>query len=206
MSEYKDRFLQLAKSIKRDGIEALIEYLEKSDFFIAPASTRFHGSVPEGLVIHSLNVYDMFMDKMETEPRKTVLSDFSEDTIKIITLFHDICKTYFYTIEYRNKKIYSDDGLKKDEHGRFDWKSVPSYTVDDKQPLGHGEKSVFLLDNYIKLTALERYAIRWHMGFTEPKENWNYLGASIEKYPAVLALFEADLEATYIMEKDLKAE
>ncbi len=206
MSEYKERFLELAKSIDREGMDKLIDFVEKSDFFTAPASTRFHGSVPEGLVIHSLNVYDMLMAKLKNETWNPILSEIPEDSLKIIALFHDICKTYFYTTEYRNKKIYSEDGSKRDEQGRFDWHSVPAYGVDDKMPLGHGEKSVFILDNYIKLTSLERYAIRWHMGFTEPKENWNYLGSSIEKYPVVLALFEADLEATYILEKDLKAD
>ncbi len=206
MSEYKNRFIELARSINREGMDKLMEYLEKSDFYIAPASTRFHCSIPEGLLIHSLNVYDMFEQKRKTEPYKTVLSGLSDDSCKIITLFHDICKTYMYEIDYKNKKIYSDNGSKKDEKGRFDWQAVQFYTVDDRIPYGHGEKSVMMLENYISLLPIERYAIRWHMGFTEPKENWNTLGSAIEKYPVILALHESDLEATYLLEKDMKSE
>ena len=206
MSEYKERFLNLTRSINREGIEELIAFLEKSDFFSAPASTRFHCSIPEGLLIHSLNVYDMFKKKCKSEPFKSTLGDLSDDSIKIIALFHDICKTYFYVTDYKNKKIYSDSGSKKDERGRFDWQSVPYYAVEDRIPYGHGEKSVMMLENYIKLLPVERYAIRWHMGFSEPKEQRNTLGAAIEKYPAILAIHESDLEATYLLEKDMKSE
>lgn len=204
--ENKERFLSLVKSVNREGIDKLIEFVEKSDFFTAPASTRFHGSVSSGLLIHSLNVYDLFIQKCESPIFKEVLKDFPEESKIIVTLFHDLCKTYFYTTELRNKKIYSETGSKQDEQGRYDWKSVPSYTVKDRIPYGHGEKSVMMIENFIKLTNTERYAIRWHMGYTEPKENWNTLSAAIEKYPVILALHEADLEATHILEKDLVAE
>lgn len=206
MSEYKDRFIELVGSINRDGIDKLMEFLEKSDFYTAPASTRFHCSIPEGLLIHSLNVYDMFEKKIESEPFKTILGDLPEDTKKIVALFHDLCKAYTYEIDYKNKKVYSDTGSKKDEKGRFDWQVVPYYAFNDQVPYGHGEKSVMMLENYIKLLPIERYAIRWHMGFTEPKENWNTLGSAIEKYPIILALHESDLEATYLLEKDMKSE
>ena len=202
----KEKFLNLAKSVHRDGMDKLIEYVEKSDFFTAPASTRFHGSVPGGLLIHSLNVYELFVQKCESPVFKNSIGDLPEESKIIMALFHDLCKTYFYTTELRNKKIYSDRGSKVDEQGRYDWKSVPSYTVKDLVPYGHGEKSVMMIENYIKLTNVERYAIRWHMGYTEPKENWNTLSAAMEKYPVILALHEADLEATHILEKDLVGE
>lgn len=206
MSENKDRFVSLVRSIDREGINELVEFLEKSDFYTAPASTRFHCSIPEGLLIHSLNVYDMFEQKRKTEPYKTVLGNISDDSSKIVTLFHDICKTYMYETDYKNKKIYSETGSKKDEKGRFDWQAVEFYKVNDLVPYGHGEKSVMMLEEFIKLQPIERYAIRWHMGFTEPKENWNALGSAIEKYPVILALHESDLEATYLLEKDMKSE
>lgn len=206
MSENKDRFVSLVRSINREGINELVEFLEKSDFYTAPASTRFHCSIPEGLLIHSLNVYDMFEQKRKTEPYKTVLGNISDDSSKIITLFHDICKTYMYETDYKNKKIYSETGSKKDEKGRFDWQAVEFYKVNDLVPYGHGEKSVMMLEEFIKLQPIERYAIRWHMGFTEPKENWSTLGSAIEKYPVILALHESDLEATYLLEKDMKSE
>lgn len=206
MSEYKDRFISLVSSINRPGIDKLLEFLEKSDFYEAPASTRFHCSIPEGLLIHSLNVYDMFEQKCKAEPFKNAIGEISEDSIKIISLLHDLCKTYMYEIDYKNKKIYSDTGSKRDEKGKFDWQAVQFYTVNDRVPYGHGEKSVMMLENYIHLLPVERYAIRWHMGFTEPKENWNTLGSAIEKYPIILAIHEADLEATYLLEKDMKSE
>ena len=205
MSEYKERFLEIVKDIKRPGFDKLMEFIERSDFYIAPASTRFHGSVKEGLLIHSLNVYDLLKAKRKSGIFKESLGKLSDESIAIISLFHDLCKTFFYTTEYKNKKIYSENGSKKDEAGRFDWKSVESYTVDDKIPYGHGEKSVMMLEEYIKLLPVERYAIRWHMGYTEPKENWNTLSTAMEKYPVILALHEADLEATHILEKDLIA-
>ena len=91
--------------------------------------------------------------------------------------------------------------VKHDSNGDFIWETVPVYTVDDKVPYGHGEKSVMMIEEYIKLKPVERYAIRWHMGFTEPKENWNTLKEAIKKYPLVLAMIEADLEATFITEE-----
>ena len=102
----------------------------------------------------------------------------------------------------KNKKIYSDHGKKSDSNGRFDWETVPSYVVDDKIPYGHGEKSVMMIEEFIKLKPIERYAIRWHMGFTEPKESWNTLTTAIKKYPLILALHEADLESTYLLEEE----
>lgn len=206
IKENKKLFLDLVSSIKRDGIEELVAFLENSDFFIAPASTRFHCSLPGGLALHSLNVYHMFEHKCESLPFKSILGGIPEDSRKIITLFHDICKTYMYEIDYRNKKIYSDTGSKKDEKGRYDWAAVEYYTVNDRIPYGHGEKSVMMLEEYLKLQPFERYAIRWHMGFSEPKENWNTLGNAIEKYPVILALHQSDLEATYLLEKDMKSE
>ena len=93
--ENKERFLSLVKSINREGIDKLVEYIEKSDFFIAPASTRFHGSVPSGLLIHSLNVYDLLVQKCESKVFKDSIGNLPEDSKKIMGLLHDLCKTYF---------------------------------------------------------------------------------------------------------------
>lgn len=205
--DYKERFLALAKSINRDGIDKLVEFLEKSDFFTTPASTKFHCSIPSGLVIHSLNVYDLFEKKVKSEPYKEILGEISDDSVKIISLFHDICKAYFYATDSKNKKIYDENGSKKETDGRrYDWHSVPFYKVEDKIPYGHGEKSVMMIEEFIKLKPIERYAIRWHMGFSEPKEYWNTLSVALEKYPIILAIHTADLEATYLLEKDMKSE
>lgn len=211
-NELIERYESLLKSTNRDGIDKLIEFIRKSDFYTAPASTRFHNCHEGGLLEHSLNVFDCLYNKVKsTDVFKKALSDSSkefwdtdefEKTIVIVALLHDLCKMFMYEVEMKNKKIYSDHGSKKDNQGRYDWESVPGYTVNDRVPYGHGEKSVMMIEQFITLTKEERFAIRWHMGFTEPKENWNTLNAAIRMYPLILAVHEADLEATYILEKE----
>lgn len=188
-----ERFEKLLLETGRDGIENLVEFIRKSDFYTAPASTRFHGSHEGGLLEHSMNVYDILSTKRNEDSLWCEsLKNIGEDTLVISALLHDLCKTYYYTTELRNKKV---DGQ---------WVQVPFYTVDDKVPYGHGEKSVMMIEEYIKLKPIERYAIRWHMGAYEPEELWNTLGSAMEKYPLVLAIHEADMEATYIMESEEK--
>lgn len=196
-----ERFEHLLKSTKRAGIEDLIEFIRKSDFYTAPASTRFHSCHEGGLLEHSLNVYDRLISKFNDELWESSV-EVGSDSLIIAALLHDLCKSYFYVTELKNKKEYHDKGSKSDSNGRFDWVTVPSYVVDDKIPYGHGEKSVMMIEEYIKLKPIERYAIRWHMGFSEPKENWNTLGTAMRKYPLILALYMSDLESTYLLEKE----
>ena len=184
-------FEDLLLSTKREGIDKLLEFIRKSDFYKAPASTRFHSCHESGLLEHSLNVYKCLKEKRSNIIWKEPLEKIPEESLIISALLHDLCKTYFYVVDYRNKK--NDAGV---------WEKVPYYTVDDKIPYGHGEKSVMMIEEYIKLTPTERYAIRWHMGWSEPKESYNALGAAMGKYPLVLALHEADQEATYLLEKE----
>lgn len=184
----KEVFKKLLSSVNRDGIDDLIAFIEKSDFYTAPASTRFHGAVEGGLLEHSLNVYKCLSIKKSNPIWKDALKDIPEDSMIIIALLHDICKTYFYSIEMRNKKI----------NGK--WEQVPCYTIEDKIPYGHGEKSVMMIEEYIKLRPFERYAIRWHMGAYSGQQDWTTLGNAIDKYPIVLATHEADMEATHILE------
>lgn len=191
-NELAQEFESLLLSTHREGIDKLIAYLKlKTDFFSAPASTRFHSSCPGGLLQHSMNVYKMLETKSQTETWKSTLS--REDTIIIVSLLHDICKANFYAVEMRNHK--NEDGV---------WEKYPFYIIDDKNPYGHGEKSVMMIMEFMKLTAEEKYAIRWHMGFSEPKENYNALGKAMEYYPIVVALHEADLEATYLLESGVE--
>ena len=171
----KEEFIKLLKEIDREGMDKLIEFLESSDFFTAPASTRYHGDFEGGLLQHSMKVYEILKEKAG-----------DSDSVRIIALLHDICKTNFYKTDYRNAK--NELGV---------WEKVPYYTVDDTIPYGHGEKSVMMLSEFIKLTPEEKYAIRWHMGFTEPKELYSTIGAAYKKYPIALLTHEADLEATY---------
>lgn len=196
-----ERFERLLSSVNREGIDNLMGFIRKSDFYTAPASTRFHSCHEGGLLEHTLNVYDRLQSKFDNE-LWVEECNVTKDNIIIAALLHDLCKTYFYGTELKNKKVYNDKGTKSDNNGRYDWQTVPVYTVDDKFPYGHGEKSVMMAEQYIKLEIVERYAIRWHMGFTEPKENWNTLGCAIRQHPLVLALHLSDLEATYLMETE----
>ena len=179
----EEKFIELLKSTNRDGMENLIEYIKKSDFFKAPASTRFHGSYERGLLEHSLKVYEILKEKVKTSPIEIKTP---ADSIIIIALLHDICKSNYYKIDYRNAK--NSLGV---------WEKVPYYTIEDTIPYGHGEKSVMMITEYIKLTPEEKYAIRWHMGYTEPKELYSTIGEAYKKYPIALLTHEADLESTY---------
>ena len=178
----KEQFIELLKSTNREGMDKLIEFLERTDFYKAPASTRFHGDYEGGLLEHSLKVYEILKEKLAN--CKEV--EASEESIIIAALLHDICKVNYYKTDYRNAK-----------NAKGEWEKVPYYTVDDTIPYGHGEKSVMMITEYIKLTNEEKYAIRWHMGFTEPKELYGTIGVAYKKYPLALLIFEADLEATY---------
>lgn len=182
----KEKFIELLRSTNREGIEDLIAFLDKTDFFTAPASTRFHGSFEGGLLEHSLKVYEILDYKVK---HCVIDMNVSEDTIKLVALLHDICKLNFYKVDYRNAK-----------NALGEWEKVPYYTVDDTIPYGHGEKSVMMISEYIKLTPEEKYSIRWHMGYTEPKELYNTIGSAYKKYPLALLTHEADLEATYLFD------
>lgn len=186
-----ERFEQLLQSVSREGIDKLLAFIQKSDFYTAPASTRFHGAKEGGLLEHSLNVFDCLMAKKSNPVWNGFLSEISDESFILSALLHDLCKTYYYTTEMRNKK---------DDNGK--WVQVPFYTVDDKIPYGHGEKSVMMIEEYIKLKPVERYAIRWHMGAYSGQQDWNTLGAAIDKYPLVLAMHQADMEATHLIEKE----
>ena len=185
------KYMELWHSVKREGINKLINFIEKSDMKTAPASTRFHSAYKGGLVTHSLNVYNMLINKAKNDPVwKEHLKDVSDETLIIVALAHDFCKLYFYNESTRNVK---------DENGK--WVQVPYYIKEDKYPLGHGSKSVIFLQQFIKLTMEEIMAINWHMGFSVPKEDYGYLGDAFAKYPLAVALHEADLEATYLLEE-----
>lgn len=184
--QMKQKFLELLKSVNREGMDKLIEFIEKTDFFKAPASTRYHGAYEGGLLEHSLKVYELLVHKVKNAP---IEIEVSEETLIIIALLHDICKVNFYKVDYRNAK-----------NAFGEWEKVPYYTVEDTIPYGHGEKSVMMITEYIKLTVEEKYCIRWHMGFTEPKEVYNTLGQAFKKFPLALLMHEADLEATYFFD------
>lgn len=189
---HKEEFLEIYnRLITREGADKLLEYLlsPKSDFFTAPASTRFHGSYEGGLLEHSLNVYHCLCDYLSRERAKTVYGmDYTGETVAVSALLHDLCKINFYKSDLRNTK---------NEFG--EWVKVPFYTVDDKLPYGHGEKSVYIISGFMKLTREEAFAIRYHMGFSGIEDK-NIIGTVFEQYPLAFALCTADMEASYYLE------
>lgn len=192
MENLKQEFIDIYKeNITREGADKLLEYLmsDKSDFFTAPASTRFHGAYEGGLLEHSLNVYHCLKDYLSRERAKTVYKmNYSEETIAVAALLHDICKVNFYRVDYRNAK--NEQGV---------WEKVPYYAVDDKLPYGHGEKSVYIITGFMRLSREEAFAIRYHMGFSA-NDDPNQVGKSFEMFPLAFALSTADMEASYFLE------
>ena len=191
-SELQLKFETIArKAIQREGIEDVLKYLdEKTDFYTAPASTRFHCDHEGGLAEHSINVFNML--------RKSEILDrdkYNIENVAIVSLFHDICKANTYVTEMRNKK----------ENGQ--WIQVPFYTVDEEYPYGHGEKSVYILMREgLKLTDEEALAIRWHMGaYTDSVKGGSFsLNTAFEMSPLALELYIADMRATDYLEKKEK--
>jgi len=188
----KEKFIEIYKNnIKREGSEALLNYLlsENSDFFTAPASTRFHLSCESGLLTHSLNVYECLSQYLKRPYAKEKFKlDYSDETIAIVSLLHDLCKINCYKQSFRNVK---------DDEGR--WIKVPSYDFSDSLPYGHGEKSVYIITGFMKLTREEAFAIRYHMGFSGTEDIRN-VSAAFEQFPLAFALATADMEATYYIE------
>lgn len=189
----KEEFIRIYRQyIQRPGAEELLDYLEHhSDFFEAPASTRFHMSFEGGLVEHSLNVFECLKSYLE---RDRVKNDYglqvSNETLAVVSLLHDVCKTNCYRKSFRNVK---------DESGK--WQKVPSYEFSDPMPYGHGEKSVYIISGFMHLSREEAFAIRYHMGFAGTEDSRN-VGDSFRMYPLAFALSTADMEATYFLEKD----
>ena len=189
----KEEFIKIYnENIKREGADKLLAYLtsDSCDFFSAPASTRFHSAYAGGLAEHSLNVYHCLKDYLK-RPRvkETYGLNVSDESIAIVSLLHDLCKINCYKPSTRNVK---------DSHGV--WHSVPTFTYEDDMPYGHGEKSVYIISGYMRLTREEAFAIRYHMGFSGNEDKMN-VGNAFEKFPLAFALSTADMEATYFMEE-----
>lgn len=187
----KTEFIEIYQTyIKRAGAKEFLDYLcsNKSDFFTAPASTRFHGSYPEGLVEHSINVYHCLKDYLSRNRVKDMYGmDYDDETIALVALLHDVCKINVYKTSYRNKKVNGE------------WQQVSYYEFEDEMPYGHGEKSVYMISPFMKLTREEAFAIRYHMGFSneDPARN---VGYTFEHFPLAFALSTADMEATYFVD------
>ena len=186
---YKEEFLQIYKeNIQRQGANELLEWLLQTDFFTAPASTKFHCACLGGLVQHSVSVYNVLLEKHFNKDED------SKESFAICALLHDLCKAQFYKVSTRN--------VKNEDTGK--WEKQPFYAVEDKFPFGHGEKSVFLIERFMRLKTYEAMAIRWHMGgFDDTAKSGGFaISLAFEKYPLAVKLHLADLESTYLNEKN----
>ena len=187
-SSYQEEFEEIFRSkVTREGSAAFLEWLSKTDFFTAPASTRFHCACPCGLVQHSVSVYRTMMERYfdpETD---------SEESFAVCGLLHDVCKAQFYKEGTRN--------VKNEQTGA--WEKKPYYMIEDSFPYGHGEKSVFLIERFLRLKTSEAIAIRWHMGgFDDAARGGSFaISQAYDRYPLAVKLHLADLESTYLREK-----
>lgn len=189
--ELKKEFIEIFNSnIKRDGAKELLDYLLKSDFFSAPASTQFHSAYEGGLVEHSINVYHRFLNTIKNEYGDNYTDKISDETIAICALLHDICKVDIYKIEMRNRKVNGN------------WEQYPCYTVEDGLPYGHGEKSVYIISGFMRLTREEAMIINWHMGgFDARVKGGSYsLSDAYYRFPNAVMFHTADILATYLDE------
>ena len=188
----RERFITVFKDkIKREGADRLLEFIcsPSSDFFTAPASARYHSSYEGGLCTHSLNVYDCLCAYLDRDVARDKYGlSYSDETIAIVSLLHDLCKMNVYKTSYRNAK--NEQGV---------WEKVPYFEFDDTLPYGHGEKSVYMITPFMKLTREEAFAIRYHMGFSGTEDERN-VGKAFEMFPLAFALSTADMEATYYIE------
>jgi len=181
MSENKELFKELFNTwVKRPGAAELLAWLETTDFFEAPASTRYHGAYPGGLVAHSLNVCRELMSSLST--------DASTEIRAICALLHDVCKAGVYHPETKRRRDPAT--------GR--WEDYQGYTYDDPFPFGHGEKSVYLVSRFIRLTDEEALAIRWHMGAYDDaaRGGGRTLSAAMSVSGLVYELHAADMRAS----------
>ena len=189
--DQREEFLSIfSQHVTRPGADKLLAWLDTTDFFRAPASTRFHGACAGGLLMHSLNVYHCLREHY-FEPGD------SEESFALCALLHDVCKANFYKPGTRN--------VKNEATGQ--WEKVPTFTIEYAFPYGHGEKSVFLIERFVRLKPAEAVAIRWHMGgFDDAARGGCFaISQAYDQYPLAVKLHLADLEATYLKEKGTSA-
>ncbi len=194
LEEIKQQFLEIFyDNIEREGSEELLNFLEKSDFFVAPASSKRHNNFAGGLCLHSVNVYKRYIKLLESEYGEDWEKIISPESVTIISLLHDVCKINNYVEEMRNVKV---DGS---------WVQKPYYKTVDTLPYGHGEKSVYMISGFMRLTREEAIAINWHMGGFDPRATNSYLlSEAFYKFPTAFLFHLADFMATYLDEKAIE--
>lgn len=192
MTPAREKFNKALEYIPREGIEDLVKWLEEeTDFFTCPSARDHHGNHPEGLLIHSINVLEFALMNFNALVKKKPEYEYLRQSVIIAALFHDVCKTN----QYKQVERWTKDANNK-------WVSYQGYDVDDKFPLGHGEKSVYLISQFLKLTQAEALAIRWHMGAYEISTLVpGMVRTSYDKAyenPIVVLLHAADMMATTV--------
>ncbi|MDR0855134.1 MAG: hydrolase [Christensenellaceae bacterium] len=190
----KEEFIEIFQSfIGRDGGEELLEYLEsdKCDFFTAPASASYHLAEEGGLCAHSINVYNRLLKLLQMEYGTAWEEHYSHESVAICALLHDLCKIGCYKVSTKNVK----NGEK--------WEKVPFFQFDEDLPYGHGEKSVYIISAFLRLTREEALAINWHMGAYDARvkgDGSREITKAFEKYPLCVFLHIADMLAANVDE------
>jgi len=195
----KNRFIEILSSVNRKGVDKMIEYLEDSDFFIAPASTKYHCNFLGGLCKHSLNVYDNIVAL-----NNLYNLNINADSLVLVSLLHDVSKVNFYEEYFQNKKLYSPQGSKYDEGGRYDWVSVKSYKIKEPELRmvsgEHGFNSYMIIKNYINLSDEEITAIVNHHLGMDNGYCFKDMNEVCDRYPIVTLLHLADMCSVYFTE------
>ncbi len=208
LEQNKAKFIEYCtENIHREGLDKVLDYLEKTDFYSAPSSTNFHLNIPGGLCLHSINVFETAIKLTQhilvpaVKGGASAFSDIpSVENIAIAALFHDLTKIEMY---------HEAEKWTKDEAGR--WCTYKAYEVKDDFPFGHGEKSCYRLLKYMELNRDELLAIRWHMGMFDMGEQGSSQRLSfrraLETSSLVAIIHAADFLSSNLMEKtiDLKA-
>ena len=187
LEKQKQQFLDTCRTvIHRDGLEDLLDWLCKADFFSAPASTKYHGAYAGGLCQHALDVYDYAQKLAFLSP-----TPIKEESLCIAALFHDVCKVNLYRIDYRNQKVNGE------------WQSIPYYTVEERFHFGgHGSKSVYQVQYFMKLNQDEAVAINCHMGFSDGSATTvRDVGNAFQSCPLAWIIHTADEAATYLLDR-----
>lgn len=199
IEENKSRFISELSKVDRPGIEGLIEYLVVSDFFTAPASTKYHCDFAGGLCQHSLNVFDNII-----KLKDLYNLDISDESLRLVSLLHDVSKTNFYEEYFQNKKLYSEGGSKVDEGGRYDWVSVKSYKIKEPELRmvsgEHGFNSYMIIKDYVKLTDEEITAIVNHHLGMDNGYCFKDMNEVCDRYQLVPLLHLADMCSVYFTE------
>lgn len=186
MEFYKNKIINLLKSCNRDGISDLINFLESSDFFTAPASQYFHANHPSGLAFHSYSLYTI-----ASAYNKMHKLDIPEESIIIASICHDLCKIGNYNLETK---------YKKDKNNK--WQSYLTYGNNNLSQCQHGPQSALMASRYIKLTEMEEQAICWHMSsYGQSDVDNRMMNKSMDKHPLVLIIQQADMASAHFYEK-----